>query len=83
MSITLYSDPQLGGAVQSGKYNFSDCNWITNITYLMSKVKIKQKLSYPVSQCDDHVKILLFYKIYVACVMIILVEHLLKHNWIN
>ena len=35
----------------SWKYNISDCDWYTNITCLMGKVKIKQKLLYPVS--DD------------------------------
>ena len=33
----------------SWKYNFSDCDWFTNIAYLMGKVKIKQLLLYPVS----------------------------------
>ena len=33
----------------SWKYNFSDCDWITNIAYLMGKVNIKQLLLYPVS----------------------------------
>ena len=31
------------------KYKFSDCDWFTNIAYLMGKVKIKQLLLYPVS----------------------------------
>ena len=30
----------------SWKYNFSDCDWFTNIAYLMGKVKIKQLLLY-------------------------------------
>ena len=33
----------------SWKYNISDCDWYANITCLMGKVKIKQKLLYPVS----------------------------------
>ena len=33
----------------SWKYNFSDCDWFGNVTYLMGKVKIKQHLLYPVS----------------------------------
>ena len=33
----------------SWKYNISDCDWYTNITCLVGKVKIKQKLLYPVS----------------------------------
>ena len=34
----------------SWKYNFSDCDWFTNVAYLMGKVKIKQLLLYPVPQ---------------------------------
>ena len=30
-------------------HNFSDCDWFTNVTYLMGKVKVKQLLLYPVS----------------------------------
>ena len=33
----------------SWKYNFSNCDWFTNIPYLMGKVKIKQLLIYHVS----------------------------------
>ena len=33
----------------SWKYNFSDCNWFTNIAYLIGEVKIEQLLSCPVS----------------------------------
>ena len=33
----------------SWKYNISDCDWYANITCLLGKVKIKQKLLYPVS----------------------------------
>ena len=33
----------------SWKYNFSDCDWFTNVAYLTGKVKIKQLLLYPVS----------------------------------
>ena len=33
----------------SWKHKFSDCDWFTDITYLMGKVKIKQLLLYPVS----------------------------------
>ena len=33
----------------SWKYNFSNCDWNTNITCLMGNVKIKQRLLYPVS----------------------------------
>ena len=32
----------------SWKYNISDCDWYTNITCLMGKVKMIQKLLYPV-----------------------------------
>ena len=33
----------------SWKYNYSDCDWFTNVAYLICKVKIKQLLLYPVS----------------------------------
>ena len=39
----------LAMAIKRWKYNISDCDWYANITCLMGKVKIKQKLLYPVS----------------------------------
>ena len=33
----------------SWKYNSSECDWFTNVAYLMGKVKTKQLLLYPVS----------------------------------
>ena len=33
----------------SWKYNFSGCDWFTNIAYLMDKVKLKQLLLHPVT----------------------------------
>ena len=37
----------------SWKYNISDCDWYTNITCLMGKVKIKQILLYDASVLHD------------------------------
>ena len=33
----------------SWKYNFSDCDWFTNIAYFMGKAKMKQLLLHSVS----------------------------------
>ena len=59
----------------SWKYNFSDCDWFTNVAYLMGKVKIKQLLIYSVSH-DSSV----LHDLYVACVTMISVGYLPQNN---
>ena len=61
----------------SWKYNIIDCDWNTNITYFMGKVKIKQKLLYPVSHDVSVLHDLCCMREDDFC------THLLKHNWIN
>ena len=59
----------------SWKYNFSDCDWFTNIAYLMGKVKIKQLLLYGYNT-PFHMMLLFC----MACMTMISVGYLPQHN---